>query len=216
MKVNVSQEELEGLDRASLRGAIEGIVGGLAISVPASYYLHRNWGAYRRLPLSLKALGVVLIVGPTFAIQTERRGLEYDEAHHWHGASKNFLDMEKEKEESHWETLSTSDKVRKWATDNQYKVILGSWAISMAIAAGIIMRDKHQSTSQKVVQARMWAQGLTIGVLVGAGVLTHSQREEAAKHPHVDHSWRQLLEAEAREEQKRKIPLVPAQPAHSS
>ncbi|WP_374939254.1 HIG1 domain-containing protein [Pseudoalteromonas sp. SWYJZ12] len=26
-------------------------------------------------------------------------------------------------------------------------------------------RDKYQTTAQKVVQARMWAQGLTIGIL---------------------------------------------------
>jgi hypothetical protein len=32
----------------------------------------------------------------------------------------------------------------------------------------------------QVVQARMWAQGLTIGVLVAAGALTHKNRQEAA------------------------------------
>lgn len=41
---------------------------------------------------------------------------------------------------------------------------------------------RHQSTAQKVVQARMWAQGLTIGVMVAAGILTHQQRQEAAQH----------------------------------
>jgi Hypoxia induced protein conserved region len=64
---------------------------------------------------------------------------------------------------------------------------------------------RHQSTSQKVVQARMWAQGLTIGVLIAAGVLTHSQRGEVAKHHNVDHSWRELLDAEAKEAESRKI-----------
>ena len=28
----------------------------------------------------------------------------------------------------------------------------------------------------------MWAQGLTIGVLIGAGILTHRARAEAAAH----------------------------------
>jgi len=98
----------------------------------------------------------------------------------------------------------------------------------MAVAGTIIMRDRydyafaplprshltslsrHQSTSQKVVQARMWAQGLTIGILIAAGVLTHSQRAEAAKHHAVDHSWRDFLDAEAKEAESRKIkPLVP-------
>jgi hypothetical protein len=56
----------------------------------------------------------------------------------------------------------------------------------------------------------MWAQGLTIGILIAAGVLTHSERAEAAKHHAVDHSWRELLEAEAKEAESRKIKqLVP-------
>jgi hypothetical protein len=56
----------------------------------------------------------------------------------------------------------------------------------------------------------MWAQGLTIGILIAAGVITHSQRADAAKHPAIDHSWRELLEAEAKEAESRKVqPLVP-------
>jgi hypothetical protein len=51
----------------------------------------------------------------------------------------------------------------------------------------------------------MWAQGLTIGILIATGIITHSQREEAAKHHSVDHSWRELLEEEAREAESRKI-----------
>lgn len=64
---------------------------------------------------------------------------------------------------------------------NQYKVIVGSWAVSMGIAGAIVMANKHQTYPQKIVQARMWAQGLTIGVLIGAGVLTQNQRAEAFK-----------------------------------
>jgi hypothetical protein len=65
--------------------------------------------------------------------------------------------------------------------------------------------SRHQSTSQKVVQARMWAQGLTIGILIAAGILTHSQRDVAAKRHVVDHSWREFLDAEAKEAESRKI-----------
>lgn len=83
MKVNVTHEELEAFDRATVRGSIEGIAGGLALSLPASFAAQRYWPAYRRLPLSLKALGVILIVGPTWAIQTERRGVEFDEERNW-------------------------------------------------------------------------------------------------------------------------------------
>ena len=83
MKVNITREELEAFDRATLRGSIEGIAAGLAISLPASFAAQRYWPAYRALPIQLKALGVVLIVGPAWAVQTERRGVEFDEEHNW-------------------------------------------------------------------------------------------------------------------------------------
>ncbi|KAH9179641.1 hypothetical protein EDB89DRAFT_1922352 [Lactarius sanguifluus] len=205
MKVNVTQEELEAFDRATIRGSIEGIAGGLAISLPASFAAQRYWPAYRALPLPLKALGVILIVGPTWAIQTERRGVEFDEEHNWKGAGRQLLDSAKAREASEWGGLSSSEKISKWVARHQYQVILGSWATSMAVAGTIIMRDRHQSNSQKIVQARMWAQGLTIGILIATGIVTHSQRAEAAKNNTVDHSWRELLEVEAREAESRKI-----------
>lgn len=34
----------------------------------------------------------------------------------------------------------------------------------------------------------MWAQGLTVGVLIAAGILTHKQRQEAAGHKVRPHS----------------------------
>ena len=54
----------------------------------------------------------------------------------------------------------------------------------------------------------MWAQGLTIGILIAAGIVTHSERTDAARHQIVDHSWRELLEAEAKEAESRKIPQL--------
>ena len=84
-------------------------------------------------------------------------------------------------EEKRWSTLSTKDKIGEWATQHQYSMILGSWALSLATAGAIISRDRYQTIPQKVVQARMWAQGLTIGVLIVAGALTHTRASEAAK-----------------------------------
>jgi hypothetical protein len=38
----------------------------------------------------------------------------------------------------------------------------------------------------QVVQARMWAQGLTIGILIAAGALTQAKRAEALKHVSIN------------------------------
>lgn len=61
-----------------MRGTVEGTVVSAAAAAGASYYLNRSWPAYRRLPISMKALAVVCIVVPVASIQGERRGLEYD------------------------------------------------------------------------------------------------------------------------------------------
>jgi len=201
-------EELAEHQKATIRGAIEGVLGGLAISLPASYYFQRTSQYYRALPPHLKALGVVLIVGPTFAIQAERRGVEYDKST-WTGAGALELEREERVAQSRWNSLGSQEKLKDWAIRNQYKIILGSWAASMAVAGAIVFRNKYQTVPQKIVQARMWAQGLTIGILIGAGVLTHSQRAEAAAHPQqVDHSWANIIEEEEEAQRQSKLRLA--------
>jgi hypothetical protein len=79
----VTPEEFKAYDTATHRGAIEGLVGSLALSLPGFYVLHRRWPAYRALTPQLKALGLVLVVAPAVAIQAERRGLQFDREHNW-------------------------------------------------------------------------------------------------------------------------------------
>jgi len=200
-------EELAEHHKATVRGAIEGVLGGLAISLPASYYFQRTSQYYRALPPHLKALGVIMVVGPCYAIQAERRGVEYDKST-WTGAGVLELEREVAVERSRWNSLDSREKLKDWAIRNQYKIILGSWAASMGVAAAIVMRNRYQTMPQKIVQARMWAQGLTIGILIGAGVLTHSQRAEAAAHPHnTDHSWASIIEEEEEAQRQSQLRL---------
>lgn len=81
----------------------------------------------------------------------------------------------------------------------------------------------------------MWAQGLTIGVLIAAGIMTHANRLEAAEHVRarlyehcypvsdsfiqrqVDHTWRgmvQEFENEEREREQYQLMHAPP-PAHA-
>jgi len=207
-----TQEELQAHEAATLRGAIEGTLAGLALSVPASLYANRRWAAYRSLPISLKVLGVIIVTAPAFAIGAEKRGIEYDESL-WAGAGKLELERQQQEKRSRWQRLGGKEKFMEWATSNQYKIILGSWVVGMGIAGSIIMRNKHQTTAQKVVQARMWAQGITIGTLIGAGILTQSERAKIAAHRGEDHSWAHMLEEQAEEERQRGLQSLGTTPA---
>ncbi|KAF8076704.1 hypothetical protein FPV67DRAFT_1472392 [Lyophyllum atratum] len=207
MKI-ASEEDLAGHAAAVRRGAIEGAVGSTVVAVGLSYFLNRKFPGYRQLPLSLKALGVVIVVAPILSIQAERRGLEYDKSK-WEGEGVRFLHGRQTAEDTRWEELSTKDKIADWAERHQYSLILGGWASSLALAGALISRDKLQTTPQKVVQARMWAQGLTIGILIVAGALTQSKRAAAASHPSNDHSWKDILDAQEQEKQAHKDQTPP-------
>lgn len=195
-----SQEEQLAQQKATLVGGAKGFFGGAAVALPASYIAHRTWPYYRALPPSLKAFGVILVVVPSFVIAADHAGQKFEQAH-WSDIGKHELDAEEARRQARWESLTFRQKVGDFASRNEYKLIVGGWAASMAGAFGIIMRNKYQTMPQKIVQARMWAQGLTIGVLIAAGVMTHARRakeidEGPVRHIEADHSWRDVLEAE--------------------
>lgn len=54
--------------------------------------------------------------------------------------------------------------------EHRYQIVGGSWVASMAIALGLVGRSPYLSTQQKLVQARVYAQGLTVAVLIATAV----------------------------------------------
>lgn len=55
------------------------------------------------------------------------------------------LKTAKSEEELRWRTLTPSQKLKEWSIKNQYSVLAGGWALSMAVAGVIISRDKYVS-----------------------------------------------------------------------
>lgn len=52
--------------------------------------------------------------------------------------------------------------------DHRYPIVTASWVLSMALSLGVVSRNRYLTTPQKLVQARMYAQGLTLLVLVAS------------------------------------------------
>ncbi|KAI0723147.1 hypothetical protein C8Q76DRAFT_721782 [Earliella scabrosa] len=206
MKI-ITKEEQDAQQRATIVGGLKGLAGGLGVALPASYLLYRRYPYYRALQPSLKAFGVILVAVPAFVISAERAGLKF-EREQWHDAGKAEIDAIQARKDAEWERLSLGEKASDFVRRHQYGVIVGSWAAAMTGAFGYIMRDPYQSMPQKVVQARVWAQGLTIGIIIAAGIMTHKQRAQAyedederrVRHLPVDHSWKDILDAEQKEQ----------------
>lgn len=59
----------------------------------------------------------------------------------------------------------------KTFNDYRWHIIGGSWLAGMGGSLALVSRNKYLSTSQKLVQARMYAQGITLAILLlSAGI----------------------------------------------
>lgn len=66
---------------------------------------------------------------------------------------------------------SAGQRLKDWGRDNRYPIVFGSWIASMGIAFGLVSRNRFLTGQQKLVQARVYAQGLTIAVLLASFAL---------------------------------------------
>lgn len=137
------------------------------------------------------------------------------------GESVRILDHKEASAMQRWDSMSLGEKIGDWSFRHQYSLIFGGWAGSLAVAGLAISRNKYQTYPQKVcgffrttsqpprrlhtlpqiVQARMWAQGLTIGLLIVAGALSAQRRAAAATEGNLDHSWKDVLDQKERDMQ---------------
>lgn len=62
--------------------------------------------------------------------------------------------------------LSGRERTQKWLSDNRYSIVAGSWVASISAALGIVGRNPYLTGAQKLVQARVYAQGLTLAVVI--------------------------------------------------
>ena len=64
----------------------------------------------------------------------------------------------------------------QFGKEQRYKIVGGSWVASMGIALGLVGRNPYLSTAQKLVQARVYAQGLTVAVLIATAIFEIGDR----------------------------------------
>jgi hypothetical protein len=63
---------------------------------------------------------------------------------------------------------TSGQRAMKWASDNRYSIVFASWVASMGGALALVGRSPHLTGQQKLVQARVYAQGLTMAVVIAS------------------------------------------------
>ncbi len=71
-----------------------------------------------------------------------------------------------------------SVRTKEWVSEHRYPIVFGSWAASMVIAFALVGRNPTLTGQQKLVQARVYAQGLTLAVLVASFALEGSDMSQ--------------------------------------
>ncbi|KXX80447.1 Respiratory supercomplex factor 2, mitochondrial [Madurella mycetomatis] len=168
MKIISKEEEKEHFG-VVLRGGLIGGSVGLALGLAGVVGASRRYQAVRSLTLPFRSF-LVSSAGTFGAIVVaERYSINYQRSH---DPMSNYLDAtHRAVEESRRAQKTEKQRLLEWGRENRYSIVFASWIAAMGIALAMVGRNRYLSTSQKVVQARVYAQGLTLAVLIATAAL---------------------------------------------
>ncbi|MCJ1484206.1 hypothetical protein MMC06_004374 [Schaereria dolodes] len=172
MKI-LTKEEEQAHYNATLKGGIGGGLAGLALGFVGVYGATQRYPAFRALTLPLKAF-LVTSTGTFAAITSaDKYSRAFESSRHPEDQYKDEAERQRLEIEA---GKSQFQRIKDWGKENRYPIVGVSWVASMAIALGIVGRSPYLSTSQKIVQARVYAQGLTLAVLVATAAFEIGDR----------------------------------------
>ncbi|KAH6664106.1 hypothetical protein B0J14DRAFT_252107 [Halenospora varia] len=162
MKI-LTKEEEEAHYNATLKGGINGGILGLVVGGAAVYASHKRFPNFRALTLPLKTFLVTSSGTFTAIINADRSSRNYeavrDPARQYRDRATKDLEAVKANE-------TTFQKFKEWGRENRYPIVTASWVASLGIALGLVGRNPYLTKAQKLVQARVYAQGLTLAILI--------------------------------------------------
>jgi len=167
MKI-LTQEEKDAHYKVTLKGGVVGGGIGLALGTAGMLIASRRFAGFQTLtlpfrvfvPISIGTFGTIIGAdhySRKYEIETNaaRRAFEHRQTE-WDRAEHN---------KPIWE------QARDWAGEHRYSIVVAAWAASLGISIALVRRNPYLTTSQKFVQSRMYAQGLTVAVLLGSFAL---------------------------------------------
>ncbi|KAH8704038.1 mitochondrial hypoxia responsive domain protein [Talaromyces proteolyticus] len=204
-------------------GTAIGLVGGLAGVMAAS----RRFHTIRNLTLPMKAFLVTSSGTFVGIIAADHASRQYEAERN---VNMRYLENREERlRREELAQMSFSNRLTAWAREEKYKIIGVTWIASIIGSFVLVGRNPYLTGQQKIVQARVYAQGLTLAVMCASAAFEiHDQRKgqglldtakkgrEAAKessmpeHQRRDENadlWRDMVAAEEAKLRQRHKPL---------
>lgn len=162
MKV-ISKEEEQAHYNEVLKGGVLGGSVGLALGLAGVVIGSKRYAVVRGLTLPFRSF-LVTSAGTAGAIMTaERYSIQFGKSHDPMVGYKDATQRAMEEAKS---AESAATRFMDWGRENRYTIVGVSWIAAMGLAMAIVSRNRFLTTSQKLVQARVYAQGLTLAVLI--------------------------------------------------
>lgn len=162
MKILSQQEEAEHYSKVlegGLKGGLSGLVcGGVGLALG-----RRFSPGIRSLTIPFQAFLVTGVTTFSLIIGADRYSRNYEQVL-WTKYEDTVVTQAQR-------SLSPTQRAMKTFNDYRWHFIGGSWVTGMVGSMVVVNRNKYLSTSQKLVQARMYAQGITLAIiLLSAGI----------------------------------------------
>lgn len=202
MKV-ATESEVRDYSRAIIIGGLKGAAVGLGVSLGVAYWARGRQTIFSSMTPTFKTfffLSPILGIGIT---TTEWASLEFDMEQYDFGEAEKLRKAEREKIDK----LPFLERAQVYGIENKYKIILGAWAASLGGSFWWINRDKFLSKSQKIVQARMYAQALTVVILLGSMLMSVNSYQDSQKSKDEKYSWQNIVAKEEKREIEAGLPL---------
>jgi hypothetical protein len=167
MKI-LTKEEEQAHYNATVKGGIFGGTMGLVGGASGIYLLSRRYTTIAGLTLPMKAF-LVTSTATFFSITSADRASSRFERQRT--GAMMYIDRSQQELRAAEKQKTASTQTLDWLREHRYPIVFGAWVASMGAALAIVGRNKYLTTAQKLVQARVYAQGLTVAVLLGTATL---------------------------------------------
>lgn len=190
MKI-LDDEEKNAHWNAVLYEGAKGTLVGLGLSAALVAMVKRRFPVqYGGFNASIKTAMWAMPTISAGAFFADEGSVKFDEQMH----RSEYLETIENEKLVKWNKLSTSDKVFHEVNDNKYKIIIGAWGASLWGSWHIVNKDKYMTVAQKAVQARVYAQAVTVLLLLGTVLLSMHEAELAKREPAAVPEWKRYLD----------------------
>ncbi|KAG0750193.1 hypothetical protein G6F57_000452 [Rhizopus arrhizus] len=174
---------------------LKGALVGLGLGVAATVFTMRRSPEFRSLSRPLQSIMAASSTTAGFLFASDSAVTHYENRALGYADETVLQRMMHRKKETDDANLSTFDQSLRYLNENRWSFIGLSWAASMAAALGYSFSNRYLTTQQKIVQSRMYAQAVTIAVLMAsAGISIYVGEDEKNRKEAPDPQLRAVLE----------------------